>query len=477
MNYDYIIIGAGPSGLTLAYYLSNLGKKCLLVDKNKSIGGCHRVIRSKNNLFSEHAPRVYSDAYVNFIKLLKDMNVNFKDLFVPFYFDIQNIIHESINIFTLYEIFLFTIEFIRLFIDENYSRHKTVFEFMKYNNFTDKTISYVNKICRMTDRVDSKKYTLYNFLQLISVSILYKLYQPKLPHDVNLFKIWLDKLKNVDILLDTEVKKINYENNKIINIEINNKIYTANDFILAIPPLDINKLLKNSLIQDSFFKNPEIFDKWSKFNSYDTTLSIVFHYNYDLKLQKKNIIPNTEWGIFQIVLSDYMDFQNKNSITVITTMISILDKKSSKTNKTANETTNKNDLIIEVLRQINLPLPTKIIIDDDIKNINNKWVGDGTAFIQTTDINTHIPFESIRFNNLYNVGTQNGNNTFPTTSMETAITSSLYLLHKLEPSTKSTIKIYETVNLVHIIKFILVFLFMYYLLFHVIKIDKKKLHF
>jgi cation diffusion facilitator CzcD-associated flavoprotein CzcO len=41
MNYDYIIIGGGPTGLTIALYLSELGKRCLLLDKNDSLGGCH----------------------------------------------------------------------------------------------------------------------------------------------------------------------------------------------------------------------------------------------------------------------------------------------------------------------------------------------------------------------------------------------------------------------------------------------------
>jgi len=37
-TFDYILIGAGPSGLTLAYTLGSMGKKCLLLDSNDSIG-------------------------------------------------------------------------------------------------------------------------------------------------------------------------------------------------------------------------------------------------------------------------------------------------------------------------------------------------------------------------------------------------------------------------------------------------------
>ena len=65
MSYDYAIVGGGPSGLTLAYILGKKGYKCILVDKNPTLGGCHRVIRYKE-LFSEHGPRIYSKGFLNF---------------------------------------------------------------------------------------------------------------------------------------------------------------------------------------------------------------------------------------------------------------------------------------------------------------------------------------------------------------------------------------------------------------------------
>jgi len=46
MKYDLIIIGAGPSGLALAQCLRNDFNKILIIEKESSIGGCHRVIRA-----------------------------------------------------------------------------------------------------------------------------------------------------------------------------------------------------------------------------------------------------------------------------------------------------------------------------------------------------------------------------------------------------------------------------------------------
>ncbi len=67
--YDYVIIGAGPTGLTIAHYMSKINKKCIIIEKEKDIGGCHRVTREYINneyLFTEHGPRVYSDVFFKF---------------------------------------------------------------------------------------------------------------------------------------------------------------------------------------------------------------------------------------------------------------------------------------------------------------------------------------------------------------------------------------------------------------------------
>lgn len=34
-KYDVIIVGAGPAGLSCAWYLSQRGKRCILLEKNR----------------------------------------------------------------------------------------------------------------------------------------------------------------------------------------------------------------------------------------------------------------------------------------------------------------------------------------------------------------------------------------------------------------------------------------------------------
>lgn len=42
-EYDFIVIGGGPSGLTVAHLLTKLNAKILVIEREKTLGGCHRV--------------------------------------------------------------------------------------------------------------------------------------------------------------------------------------------------------------------------------------------------------------------------------------------------------------------------------------------------------------------------------------------------------------------------------------------------
>jgi len=53
MKYDAAIIGGGISGLTIAYKLSKKGKKVIVIEKEKRIGGMLRSIKKNNYLIEE----------------------------------------------------------------------------------------------------------------------------------------------------------------------------------------------------------------------------------------------------------------------------------------------------------------------------------------------------------------------------------------------------------------------------------------
>ena len=188
--YDYTIIGSGPTGLTLALYLANLKKKVLIVEKENSIGGIHRVKRI-NGLFTEHGPRIYLDNYVNFMKILKLLGTSFNQIFSKYDFQISTIGGKSISNFSIREIIIIIFNFINI---NGINKKQSLLEFTTENNFSKIAVEYMDRLCRLTDGAGIDRYTTYEFIQIINQNALNSIYLPKLPNDIGLFKIWKKKI-------------------------------------------------------------------------------------------------------------------------------------------------------------------------------------------------------------------------------------------------------------------------------------------
>ena len=78
-NVKYIIIGAGPSGLAIAHYLTKAGKDILILERSDSIGGLARRWM-QNGFWTETGPHIFhspdseitSDWKTEFTELLKE---------------------------------------------------------------------------------------------------------------------------------------------------------------------------------------------------------------------------------------------------------------------------------------------------------------------------------------------------------------------------------------------------------------------
>ena len=463
--YDYVIVGGGPNGLALAWYLAKENKSVLIVERETSIGGCHRVLRV-DGLFTEHGPRVYSDVYLTFIDLLKEMDLDFNDLFTLYTFDISNIGSKSKTSLKFNEYIAFITSFVQLTFNPIYGQNITMSEFMKNNSFSEESTDYIDRLCRLTDGAEASRYTLYQFLQLLNNQILYNLFQPKSPTDEKngFLVLWENKLREtklVTILVNHEVSSLNSNSNLIESINIlnrsNNKnfIVKGKKYILSIPPKPLQKLLSNSSNQSiqNAFGNINTLTKWSIDNSYFDYIPVTLHWFHKINLPKIWGFPASEWGLAFIFLSNYMDFGDK---TVISACITFTDRKSLFTNKTADEST-MGEIYTEVLRQLrlvysDLPNPDRMITSPQVYRNNNRWINIDTAYVTTSE-NQHLPFESNQYTNLYNCGCQNGKSNYHFTSLEAAITNSVYLFNIMEPNAKYKryIKTYAQIrNYIHI---------------------------
>jgi hypothetical protein len=344
ITYDYVCVGGGPAGLTLVYTLGQLGYKCLLIDEHDSLGGCHRVDRV-NGFFTEHSPRIYSSSYRNFMMILKDMNLNFEDLFTPYKFTISSIGGQGVTNFSFSELISLMTPFMKFFIlDSNYGKTISMDSFMKEHHFSPQSYDYVDRLCRLTDGAGADRYTLFQFIQLINQQLLYTIYQPRYPNDSALFKVWKSKIEatgNVKILQGYKVNRLVNRTAGIISGLVaikdgNEFLVQGHNFILAIPPKALVGILQNSRGMESAFGPLNEIQQWSQQTQYIDDIGIAFHWNYVVNLPDIYGFPQSDWGVAFIKLTDYMNLNDSRSQTMITTCTTKNDFPSKRTGKTAN---------------------------------------------------------------------------------------------------------------------------------------------
>ena len=446
-DYDYIIVGAGPSGLALAQVLSNVSK-VLLVEKHDFIGGCHGVTRVHDGMMTEHGPRIYIDNFLMFTQLLNDMGVRFDDVFVKYNFSTVTMMLEAVRVLSLREIATLGWSFITL--NDSY-KQITLLEYLSSHDFSKASIDILDRIGRLTDGGSADTYTLFSFLQILNQNFLYGIYQPRVPNDVGLFRIWEDALvkRGVVIMKNATIEKfvVDAYSSKIAGIGLrDSREITKNKpvmcrckkIILACPPQQVQHILNQHEELGSAF-GPD-FERFQEETQYLPYISVIFHWNSEIKVPKIWGYPRTSWGVGNIVLSDYMDFNDPRSKTVISTVITMPDAPSDALKVSANEIDDKRAVMKEVFRQLqqiypDLPEPDYQFLTQSAYDAERRqWMPFNHAFMTTT--HGYMPNRSVLFDNLYNCGVQNGNSSYSFTSMESSVANAVHLAKELQPELK-----------------------------------------
>lgn len=479
-SYDIVIVGAGPTGLALAQCLSNIkGKKILIVDREKTIGGCHRVIRDKEGLFTEHGPRIYISNYKNVFSLIDEMGLKLNDVFTSYRYGIIDLLFSNIlpNI-TFNEIIILILDFVYYMYDNKYGIDINYEEHLKKNNVSDKLIDILDRLFRFLDGATISKYSLNKVQEIFNIATFISIYQPIKPLDKGLFNYWkgfLEK-KGVDFLLETNIEKINYENGKIVSINANNDKILLDKLILAVPPPSISKILENNDKNiKNCFGNLDSFKKWSEKTEYIEYISITYHFINDIDIPDvSGATVDTDWGIVCIYLSNYMKDIENNYKNILSIAITITDRKSTFINKTANEC-NEKELFDEVYRQLKVSIYPKLsnnytaVINPNNYYKNGKWNCKDEAYFNTYGTK-YIKSTSDTISNIYNAGSHNGNSFINYTTMESAVSNGITLATNLYPELKDKYKLKTFLTLIdylfYLFIIIIVMIIMYLIIYN-----------
>lgn len=457
--YDLIIVGAGPAGLALAHASSSLYRRILIIDKETEIGGCHRVKRDVNGLFTEHGPRIYLSIYYNFFNLMNEMGLQVEDVFVNYKYSFDDVAKEKLlPHYTFYELFMFALAYLMFVIDDDYGKDISLYEYLRGYGFSLKVIDIFDRMCRFTDGGNVYSYSLNKILKLTDSSPMLQIYQPKAPLDVVLFSTWKKFLSNrgVDFMLGFHIVDYDIQNNNVETITLSNsEKIRCGKLVFAVPPVALANIIQYENGLRNAFGNYSDFERWVDKTKYIDYISITYHFKDKLGLSIKNGLTfDTDWGIVVINLSDYMEKVEEADTgysTVLSTAVSICDKNSRTTYKKANECS-ADELINEVHRQIkesiftNLPDDYKAIINPNnyYDTYKNKWACRDNAYFNTYS-EKYIPFYS-SINNVYNVGTHNGKSYISYTTIESAVSNAMYLAGELYPEVSKNYRIYRGIT-------------------------------
>jgi NAD(P)-binding Rossmann-like domain len=460
MSYDYVIVGAGPAGLTLAWLLSRHGNRCAIIEREKQIGGCHSVRRGPNGEFAEHGPRVYSSTYTTLARLVRDMGSDFDKLFTPYKFAVSTIGNKTVSNMAWWEVLRIASAYIQcIFMPAGY-KAQSMRDFTR--DFTPGTIDYIDRVCRLTDGAGLDNYSAYKFLQIINQNGLYQFYQPREPNDKGIFALFERELSRhgVDIFLGESAEEILTDvgisadvgittantdvgintastvntHPKVVGLKTSSRTLKSPCVILAIPPPAIGKIVGAGKDHRDLFA-PESGNKlaeWISANTYNDYITITYQWNSDIQITSVWGFPETEWGVASVVLSDYFSDagQKSGDKTIISAGITRVDTTCN--GKTARECSD-DELIAETFRQLRVVYPNLPKYDSAI--IGSRIGGD-SAYIQGATDPSYLPAQSRVVNGLYNLGTQNGKSQYSFTSMETAVVNATALAHELEPETR-----------------------------------------
>jgi len=403
MNYDYAIIGGGPTGLTLAYKLMKKNYKIVLIEKESQLGGCWKVEWEKDGYFTEHSPRVLIHDYNSqFFDFMKEINYDYKKNIVYTYGDSKESISKIFNFFI--KKFSFT-DLFKLFIFKLIGTgNDTVEEW--YNKWH---ISFNGKLALRVLSIlmanSPKKLLMSEIFSLFMLSLQKtNIYQFK--DNMEWINYVENKLNSVDIIKNNGIKKIITSNNNIKNIILNDNMeIKAKEYILCLPPLALNKILKESNIQNNFKQNMEL---WTQ-NSYYISFGFQIHFKYfpeDIYNKEWCFSCTNDYNLIILPTSNYATEFTKNddikavwSCTIVDTDIYIERLK-----RTINQMT-KYEIIDDIIDLLNIDKNNVIVtFYNRTENIDGKWYSKDSAF--SVGKSGVLPIKG-KINNLFTVGPHN----------------------------------------------------------------------
>ena len=444
-DYDIVIIGAGPAGIAIALMLEKTGKKILVVEREKKMGGCWRVEWQDGQYFTEHSPKISTDKNVKFRALCSHLKV--KNTYANTY-------SQANSLNTTYKATLASLTYtdiLKLFSGMIISRFienkQTVDEFSEHLSDQGKKALYVLSVALAStpDRVMMQD--IYNEGFKLPPNII-QLKEPELW--INAAHKHFMNSKNITLKLGLEVNNISKNERGTFII---NNTFEADKIILALPPNGLRQLISGCT--DDIKSNWMPYDKFKQWSIQSEYHSIGFqlHFIEDIEYKSEWCWScNGEWNIIILPMSKYLIEYSRDEDIKTVWSCTLIDQTnfSSRLKKTISECSLQ-EIEDEVLWQLKLSaVPKKITFYDGLKHINGKYQSKDSGFIR----NKHgVMPHTGKISNIHIVSTVNQSGVI---TIESALESSCKFVKEHYPGCEkilcdSSTNVYKQILLITII--------------------------
>ena len=434
MIYDYIIIGLGPTGITLGLNLLKTNKKVLFIEADNKIGGCWKTDFTNDGYFTEHSPKVLSKSgSKEFNKLLHFLDITPKYKKV---YENSNIYNDHIvgirEGFSWKDI-VNVLVYLLLYIISMNDKTITLQNWCKLKNISEKAQNYINiRSIAISNTYD--KLTIDAFIRFFvkRYEYIFDLDQLESPEGwLEASYVKLNENSNFTILTNTRVKQLMISDDGTVSgvLTNNNDVHFTKNIIACVPLRSLYTIMYNSSYPN-WFQTLHGFKEYVSHSSY-TGIGFQLHYT-----DKRQLPPKWCWschGDWKVIILDKTNFlktfsKDPEIKMVLSCVVVDMDTKSKHIKKTANECESINEIVNEAFRQMNelsdnlFMNPKKITTSNNLFYSNEfGWESLNSSYSPSSHVNVSegLPYKG-KLKNLYSVGPHNLNEVVV---IETAIKS------------------------------------------------------
>lgn len=419
MMYDYVIVGGGPTGITLATMLANTKHKTLLLESEHSLGGNWKIDwdQNTNQYMTEHSPKVLFLSNHYFFQLLQKIGATSHNNTHNIYgkFGNLNIVKSFLKHMSFMDTLKLTSVTLSYFLNPNgFKYYQSIKEWAHENHISEKGIGFL-KVMAIISSNTYDKVCMGAFIEfaVIDPGIFFDLVYLNRPNDwIKQAYRYIFSHDNMNIILRTKITSID-DVQGIVRDESGNT-YMGKNIILATPLQVCYEIIQRSSIdlKSNWFKSMNSFKRFVDKSTY-------IGLGFQLHFTEKVTIPSewcwscfNDWTVIILEKSIEQDMLSRDPKVkcVWSCVVVDLDTKSKRINKTANECDTMDEIIEESIDQINkqrqipIPKPYKTTYHHNIVRKNNKWDTINSSYANAVG---RVPYQGKKVKNVFMVGPHN----------------------------------------------------------------------